>query len=534
MKKSIALALSLVAFWLRHLDAMAGDPQAGLKISDVVVYPDRARVTRTSKVACGKAISAEFVRIPPSADPATIRAEVEGGTLDGLRWEVRTSNELFGHELRTIETDMRTLNDKISLQQETIRRLQTEQHINTSFAAFSHNAASSVVASPGSDLKDYIRALAALRERDLKFTQTLHQANVELRRLQEDAGELQQKAQQMRQVSGSYQHYDGYVVVSCQPGQSATVSLNYMVGGAAWTPSYEARVNESERQVSFRTFATVTQVTGEDWSQAKIALSTAVPRQNATPPEIRSLDVSAIKREAPKKQIVERLSEVRNAPGASSTETENPSENFLAVSQGLSVQLRVPGLSTIRGDGTPSRLNVGESKLKTQFHYRATPKLVPAVFLVGEMTNSLPYPILPGSVDVFRGNSFVARLDQERVPQGQIFAVTLGVEDNLKVRHEVIKQSEKATGLVSKTNERHYAHRFYISNYLRQAANIEIKDQIPVSELDDVKVVVDYSKTKGFNLDKDDGILTWNVYLKPNESKEIELAYRIDVPGDYL
>ena len=95
------------------------------------------------------------------------------------------------------------------------------------------------------------------------------------------------------------------------------------------------------------------------------------------------------------------------------------------------------------------------------------------------------------------------------------------------------EQREKATGLVGKTNERHYAHRSYVSNYLPEAANIEIKDQVPVSELDDVKVVVDYNKTKGFNLDKDDGILTWNVHLKPNESKEIDLAYRIDVPGDY-
>lgn len=533
MKKPPVLVLSLLLLGLNHLNAMASDPQTGLKISEVVVYPDRARVTRETKIACAKGATAEFLRIPPSADPATIRAGVEGGTLDGLRWEVRTSNELFGHDLRAIETSLRSLDDKISLQQESIKRLQTEQHINTSFAAFSHNAANALVATPGADLRNYVRALGSLRDRDLKVTHALHKANVELRGLQEDVGELQQKAQQIRQVSGSYQHYDGYVVISCQPGQSATVSLNYMVGGAAWTPSYEARVDESARQVTFRTFATVTQVTGEDWTLALLTLSTAVPRQNATPPEIRALDVAATKREAPKKQIVERLSDVHHAPGASSAAPDNVAENFLAVSQGLSVQLRVPGLGTIRGDGTPSRLNVGETKLKAQFHYRATPKLVPAVFLVGEMTNSLPYPILPGSADVFRGNSFVARFAQERVAQGQTFAVTLGVEDNLKVRHETIKQSEKVTGLVSKTNERHYAHRFYVSNYLRQAANIEVKDQVPVSELDDVKVVVDYNKTKGFNLDKDDGILTWNVYLKPNESKEIDLAYRIEIPGDY-
>src|SRR5690606_3546069 len=87
-------------------------------------------------------------------------------------------------------------------------------------------------------------------------------------------------------AAASRQAYQVTVKVGCTAGRPVGVELTYLTGGASWHPVYEARATPTGDRVELVTYATVTQATGEDWRNAQVALSTAVPRQDATPPEI--------------------------------------------------------------------------------------------------------------------------------------------------------------------------------------------------------------------------------------------------------
>ena len=76
--------------------------------------------------------------------------------------------------------------------------------------------------------------------------------------------------------------YFAEVLIACPEKREVNVELTYLVGGAGWAPAYEARADEQHGEVELSTFATVTQSTGEDWNDATITLSTALPRENAT------------------------------------------------------------------------------------------------------------------------------------------------------------------------------------------------------------------------------------------------------------
>lgn len=65
--------------------ALAASPQ----VSSVVVYPDRAQVTRAQDVACVGATTAVFDQIPQAAARDSFRARATGATLEGLTAEVR-------------------------------------------------------------------------------------------------------------------------------------------------------------------------------------------------------------------------------------------------------------------------------------------------------------------------------------------------------------------------------------------------------------------------------------------------------------
>jgi uncharacterized protein (TIGR02231 family) len=231
--------------------------------------------------------------------------------------------------------------------------------------------------------------------------------------------------------------------------------------------------------------------------------------------------------------LVERAEEIRHSEGASGSVAASTGTRMRAVEQGLSVQLVVPDLADVAGDGTAARILFARTKLPAEFHFRSSPKLAPFVFLVADTVNAAPFPILAGSVDLYRNGSFLSRHTTETVASGARFPLSFGIEERLRAKRVVLEERERETGLISKDRRRIYSYRFYVANYLDRASELELSDHIPVSEMKDVTVAVDGQTTAGYNLDRRDGIVRWTLKLAPGEERAIDLAFHIDVPGEY-
>src|SRR5260370_10554382 len=78
-----------------------------------------------------------------------------------------------------------------------------------------------------------------------------------------------------------------------------------------------------------------------------------------------------------------------------------------------------------------------------------------------------------------------------------------------------------------------YAYRFEVENHLQRPEQIELAEQVPVSELSDVEVALEDGTTKGFTRKAEDGIVTWKLSLAPGEKRELQLAFHVAVPKDY-
>src|SRR6266699_3030294 len=88
------------------------------KVSQVVVYPDRAQVSRVVEVSCGAGrAAAVFASIPPSADPSSFRARASSGMVEGLRAETITRETAYAPEAKRLEADIR----KLGVQVRTLR-----------------------------------------------------------------------------------------------------------------------------------------------------------------------------------------------------------------------------------------------------------------------------------------------------------------------------------------------------------------------------------------------------------------------------
>jgi uncharacterized protein (TIGR02231 family) len=136
-------------------------------------------------------------------------------------------------------------------------------------------------------------------------------------------------------------------------------------------------------------------------------------------------------------------------------------------------------------------------------------------------------------VDTFRKGQFFARYDLARVAAGERFLISFGITDGLKVKRDVVEEIARERGVLGTTRRHRYRYRFEVQNFLNQPEELEVSEHIPVSELDEVKVVLDPKTTAGYDLAPSDGIMTWKLPLKVGEKRVLELAYYVDVPASY-
>jgi uncharacterized protein (TIGR02231 family) len=499
------------------------------QVVKVVVYPDRAQVTRAETVACGARQLVAFPAIPPSAERASFRAQIDVGTIDGLRAESRPQAEAYSAEAREVEAELEKLAGELRVLDDAAESAQQAARLAVDYAAVAGELVSREMTEPTPGTKSWQAAFDRALEARLAAAAAAEKSAGKRRVLERRRDELSAKQARLS-AAAARATWIAEAIVSCPQGRNARVELSYFVGGASWTPAYAAR--EEGATVQLTSFATVTQSTGEDWHAADLVLSTALPRDRATPPEIAPLKVWADSQRPPRKVIVGHEEYRPHAEDAKNEKTVVDGR-LKVQEQGLSVQLTVPEKADVQGDGTPARLEVGRVTLRAPIRLRSVPKLAPFVFRVAEATNSAPLPLLPGPVDVFRKGDFVARYQIERVAEGARFDLTFGLEDAVKVKRTAIEELVREHGLLGPTRRRRFAYRFEVSSHLTRAEEVELSEHIPVSELDDVKVGIDGTTTAGYALRNEDGIVTWRLKLQPGEKRTVELRYHVDVPASY-
>lgn len=517
---------------MNALLALVLSASASTPVVRAVVYPDRAQVIRRGQLACGARAKLSFEALPPSADPTSFRASTDVGAIEGLRVDSKPQVEAYAKDVAELQKqDRALLQQQRELEDE--RRRAAAQAANASgYSDVTATLVSREMVEASPALGTWTTALDLAFDTQLKAAQDQVKVDAQLRSLALKQAAVRAKLAQLGAAS-SRSAYVVDVLVSCPAGRSASVELSYLVGGAGWEPAYEARADEANGAVELTTYATVHQATGEPWKGAHVALSTAVPRQSATPPELQPLRVYASEKADEKKVLVRRDEETRHAEVGTGETTPAATGGLTAANQGLSVQLSAPEPADVPGDGTNARIFVAKNRLPAKFAFRTAPKLSPFVFRVADVTNTAPFPLLAGNLDAFRTNGFIGRYPQERVAIGAPFHLTFGADEALKVKRTVIQEIKRETGLFKGNQRFSFSYKFELANFQSGPRKVELAEHVPVSELDDVSVEIDDKTTRGYELQKDDGIVTWKVELAPGATRTVDLAFHVDVPSSY-
>ncbi|HEY3447377.1 MAG TPA: mucoidy inhibitor MuiA family protein [Myxococcales bacterium] len=504
----------------------------------VVVYPDRALVTRMLKVDCAKGpLAAVFKALPFGLDPTTLKATATGADaqVEGVSLYQRVLAEAQTAQLRELDAQIEALQIKIYDQQQVreralAERAQAESLRSTAVPFMTREAA--VEKKP--NLAAWTVALESTRDLMDEADGRRRVVDAALRELGRQLQELQTKRGAIASAAPK-RVQDAELAVRCGATGPARVELSYMTGGVSWEPLYEARANDARNAIDLSVLASIVQATGEPWKDVEVTLSTATTRRDATPPQLQRLYLGATPEDQEKKVLVRRDEEVNRLSSTGPSGAPSAGEAPMAAEdQGLSVQLKVPGTVDFPGDGRPTRVSVETLKLAASFKLLTLPKLLPHAFRSAEAQNTARYPLVPGRVDLFSGGGFIGSTRLPMVSRGDKIKLAFGIDEQIKVKRIVVEELKKDPGFFGSTRRLTYAYKIELQSFAPKATVVTLQEQVPVSQMDDVKVLVEAkTTTPGFELAKDDGFLTWKVGLAPKEKKTVELRFAVEIPAKY-
>jgi len=275
-------------------DAAAADASLTLKgkVDEVTVYRGQALVTRLVEVP-GPAGLREVVvtELPERINPGSIYAEsADGVEVRSVRYRIRPVERDVREEVRKLDQEIREVQDQIQglTEQEKVFANQTSylDKLEQFTAPTAH-----VELTKGVLNAETLKALTAF------MFETRGTISGKLLKLGFDKRDLTDKLSVLNRqrellTAGSDKAIRETVVFVNLKAAGGKMRLRYLVDGATWDPSYNARVDAKRQGVLIEYNASIEQMSGEDWNDVTMSLSTATPSLVANAPVLLPLTIA--------------------------------------------------------------------------------------------------------------------------------------------------------------------------------------------------------------------------------------------------
>jgi uncharacterized protein (TIGR02231 family) len=536
-----------VIFGLAAPAAAVAQTEITSAIESVMVYPDGATVTRRIRVDLPQGDSVlRAVDFPPTLEPASLRVEGEARarlTIGGIdarppRAERPPTDPALDDRIEALRDDRARLDGKIAAA--TARRKFAERFSEQAPAGMGEKG-------EARPLSEWRAAFAAVEDEVIAADAAIREARIVQRNIDRELARLdaQRTADPPRKM-------EVRIDVNSEAATSATLLVSYTVRGARWSPIYDARLDtgahDRKPSIDLVRRAEIVQATGEDWRDVQLAVSTVRTAKGGSAPELRPLIV--------RYPMPRPLSEVKRAPMSAAPVAAPPAKPEMADRDQLARQkeediaaeeqeaaadtggfqsvYRIPGRVSVSASEGAKNFRISSSVIAPDLVVRAAPAIDATAFVEANFKHGEDAPLLPGRVAIYRDGTYVGRGQMAMTSKDENVRLGFGADDHVKIARSTVRQIEGSAGLISSVKTERREFKISIRNGHDTPMRIAIEDQVPVSEIDDVKVELLPMTTAPTERDVRNrrGVLAWNFEAAPGETKEIRIAWRLRWPAD--
>ncbi len=525
-------------------------------IKSAVVYNDRATLTRTAqvKIPAGAHVL-NFIGLPVILFPDSLRTEGKAAsqvTLGAIAYKMESHEDFVVPKEQELHGLLEKLEDQkiqydaekqaVAIAQKFLDKLgeQAAQRSNEDIARINLKP------------EEWKGAADSLHAKTLENLKSINAIDIAIRHTDEQIAKINQELAQLR--TDQKQTYRVQIPYESQVETTLTIDLSYQLPKVSWQPVYDARLDVASGKMSLVQYGAVWQQTGEDWNGIDLTLSTAQPSRGAGLPDLYTQWVSIVEPIA--KTALQESKMRRNEAAAPASmmakeksladegmtmyEADNKVVEQEAVfaaaqinTQGFVGEYQIPGPSTVKADGTQSKLLIGAFETQSTMQIQIKPQLSTSAYLVLKATLKGDAPVLPGQVHLFRDGAYIGQSTLPMLRPGDESQLAFGIDDNVSVKRNVLKDERAESGLISKeaSLERHAVTE--IKNLHKTPFQISVLETIPASQDARVRVeVLNDNTTQGYKTDINDqkGMLEWSMTLQSGAMQKINLGWRVYWP----
>lgn len=379
------------------------------------------------------------------------------------------------------------------------------------------------------DLKDYT---AYYRSRSLEIKKKLFDLGNETKDLNTQVAVLQKELNEM-QAQKNKQTGEVVFVVQSNVSRQCNISFSYISNQAGWVPIYDLKAKDTQSPIALNLKANVYQNTGIDWQQVKMSVSTGNPLLGNDRPILRPKYITF----ATANRVLALGSTTNMAYEMKKIEKD---EDDLSESM-MDVENTISDTETTREYNIHSRQTVPSSSLKrlvqlkqydieADYKYHCVPKMDGGVFLLAEVANWGKYNLLPGTANLFFQNTYIGQSQINSNVTADKILLSLGRDESIKVQRKRTNYLGKKKKFFGNNLVQNIEYTITVKNTKNKKINIEILDQIPIAQHEEIKIELKESSKATFH--KDTGGLKWELVLSPNENKELVFGYTQKSPRD--
>lgn len=502
-------------------------------ISNVTVFRDAARVTRTGKVKLEPGPHKVIVQdITNYAQNDSFRVKGKGpAKLSSI--DVQSVTDVFEpsadikplyDELKVLEKKRIEIQDEIEFQQSRMGQ------IDSMVTVFSNHYGMVIAANEG-DMK-------SLTDMDKKATSLVSDIQKKTRELNEELQELDDKMQVLRDNIGKVNSerrtvstYSVEVTLEVSKASDIELEVTYQTGGAEWSPRYD--VDLLPEKANLRRLAMVRNRTEEDWIDVGLTISTATARPveaiEGSPFYITAYDPSAVVHARPTrdgrryKSAAKPMAVAGVAPPAPPPEIVEEFAEAVETVSGIAVY-ELPKKMTIPSDYEQHPVTLIEEEMKSStVHYWYAEEMYEVV-AQDKVTNN-DSVILPGKVKVFSEGDYIGETSIDQISPREEFKIGTRVAYDVKAEKKLVEREMEKAGVLRGKLRRSYEYKLKIQSFSKRKVEIDIFDRIPHSVSTQIEVKMDWEKLTPKN--HEIGVIEWHRELEPNEKKTIDYSYEV-------
>lgn len=486
------------------------------------------------------------------------------------------------YRLVSVSTEMDFLaaeqfNPRISVLKDSLESLQDEwQFTNDQMDAFQ---AEKSLMNTNRDLGGQSQNLTVqqIKEAGEYFRKRTLEINQELSKLRKKERFLTTEIQDMRaqlvELNYNENQRSNQVVVLLDLDQAATMDteLKYLVTDCGWAATYDLSAQDISGKINLKYKAQVYNNTGNDWTDVKLTLSTADPKLSASHPQLSPWylsenyavtgSIGKQKYYAPvqvqqdyRQGVVSNLNWANDRVYDNYFESGNINQGFnksgyfdrsqadlgrlkdvnaqnvqmrsIDISE-LSTEFEIKNTFSCPSDMKPYTVDVKDVDLDATFSHVTVPKLDRSAFLMANIIGWQDLELIPGPTNVYFGGVYVgvSQIDTRNV--SDTLSLSFGRDDKVIVMRKLKKEfsTKRVMGNYKRDS---YMYEVAIRNNRSTPINIEIYDQVPISQSSQITV----SEDQISNGEKNDetGEVKWRVNVVAGNVVSREIGYTVKYP----